>query len=170
MQGLLAGKFRGSGQTCVSPNRIYVQSGIFESFLERFKNETIQNIRPGRLDDEQTTLGCLISSKAVTKITDLVSDAVSKGATVVVGGKREQNASDTFYPATILKNMTAEMQASQTELFGPVATVYKFEHENEAIEAANKSSVGLAGYIYTSDIGRAWRTAEALHGKAPRLG
>ncbi|KAK5281961.1 succinate semialdehyde dehydrogenase NADP+ linked [Exophiala xenobiotica] len=162
MQGLLAGKFRGSGQTCVSPNRIFVQAGIYESFLERFKQETIQNIRPGPLDDERTTLGCLIASKAVKKIAELVSDAEFKGAKAVLGGKRDDSAPETFYPATILKDMTSDMQASQTELFGPVATVYKFDSEQEAIKAANKASVGLAGYVYTSDIGRAWRTAEAL--------
>ncbi|KAK5289131.1 succinate semialdehyde dehydrogenase NADP+ linked [Exophiala xenobiotica] len=100
--------------------------------------------------------------KAVKKITELVSDAESKGAKAVLGGKRDDSAPETFYPATILKDMTSDMQASQTELFGPVATVYKFDSEQEAIKAANKASVGLAGYVYTSDIGRAWRTAEAL--------
>jgi succinate-semialdehyde dehydrogenase/glutarate-semialdehyde dehydrogenase len=167
MQGLLAGKFRGSGQTCVSPNRIFVQAGIYDSFLARFKQETIQNIRPGPLDDEKTTLGCLITSKAVKKIIELVSDAESKGAKAVLGGKRDDGDPETFYPATIVKDMASDMQASQTELFGPVATVYKFDSEQEAIKAANKASVGLAGYVYTSDIGRAWRTAEALQGKSP---
>lgn len=164
MQGLLAGKFRGSGQTCVSPNRIFVQSQIHDTFLERFKRETSANIRSGPLNDPKTTLGCLISSKAVRRISELVADAEAKGAKAILGGKRDPDSPETFYPATILTNMTPDMQASSTELFGPVATVYKFDSEQEAITAANETSVGLAGYVYTSDIGRAWRTAEALQG------
>ncbi|KAJ9496796.1 Succinate-semialdehyde dehydrogenase, mitochondrial [Exophiala xenobiotica] len=108
---------------------IFVQAGIHDSFLERFKHETIQNIRPGPLDNEKTTLGCLITSKAVKKITELVSDAESKGAKAVLGGKRDNIDPETFHSSTILKDMTSDMQGSQTELFGPVATVYKFDSE-----------------------------------------
>ena len=165
MQGLLAGKFRGSGQTCVSPNRIYVQSGIYADFLAEFTGQVKEQMKAGALEDDSTALGCVINSKAIEKVTRLVADAKSKGASAVLGGEQSKESPPNFYPATILKDMTSDMEATHTEMFGPVASVYKFETEDELIAQANDSEVGLAAYIYTENLPVAWRTAEALQGK-----
>ena len=167
MQGLLAGKFRGSGQTCVSPNRIYVQSGIYDEFLAKFISQVKEQMRTGAVEDDQTALGCVINKKAREKVEYLVQDAKSKGASVVLGGERSPQSPQNFFPATILKDMTPEMEASQTEMFGPVATVYRFDTEEDVVAQANNSEVGLAGYIYTNNLPVAWRTAEALQGMTP---
>lgn len=164
MPGLLAGKFRGSGQTCVSPNRIYVQSAIYDDFIQDFAKQVKIQIRGGNIEHGDTTLGCVINSKALEKIEHLVSDAKSKGAIVVTGGERKAEMPSNFYPATILKDMKADMEASQTEMFGPVATVYRFESEEEVIAQANDAEVGLAAYVYTESLPTAWRVAEALQG------
>ena len=165
MTGLLAGKFRGSGQTCVSPNRIYVQSKIRDAFIAEFTKQVKEQMRTGAVEDEQTALGCMISSKALDKIERLVADAKSKGAEAVLGGQRDQKFLSNFYPATILTGMKPEMEASQTEIFGPVATVYSFDAEEDVIAQANESEVGLAAYIYTENLPTAWRVAEALQGE-----
>lgn len=165
MTGLLAGKFRGSGQTCVSPNRIYVQSGIYDAFIARFTELVKKQMRTGAVEDDQTTLGCVINSKAIDKIEQLVADAKSKGAEAVIGGERSLDSPSNLYPATILTNMNSEMEASRTEMFGPVATVYRFEAEEDVIAQANQSEVGLAAYIYTENLPIAWRVAEALQGE-----
>ena len=164
MQGLLAGKFRGSGQTCVSPNRIYVQSGIYDTFLAEFARQVKSQIKAGSVEDDRMTLGCMISSKARQKVEHLVQDARSKGASAILGGEREPDSPQNFFPATILRDMTPEMEASRTEMFGPVATVYRFDTEEDVVRQANESEVGLAAYIYTNDLPVAWRTAEALQG------
>ena len=165
MTGLLAGKFRGSGQTCVSPNRIYVQSGIHDAFVAEFTKHVKEQIRTGAVEDEQTALGCVITSKAREKIEQLVADAKLKGAKAVIGGKRS-DSQRSLYPATILTGMNSEMEASQTEIFGPVATVYCFDAEEDVITQANQSAVGLAAYIYTENLPTAWRVAEALQGES----
>ena len=164
MQGLLAGKFRGSGQTCVSPNRIYVQSGIHDTFLAEFARQVKSQIKAGSVEDDQMTLSCMISTKAREKVEHLVQDAKSKGASAILGGDREPDSPQNFFPATILRDMTPEMEASRTEIFGPVATVYRFDREEDVVKQANHSEVGLAAYIYTNDLAVAWRTAEALQG------
>ena len=166
MTGLLAGKFRGSGQTCVSPNRIYVQSGIHDSFIAEFTKGVKEQMRTGAVEDDQTALGCVINSKALSKIEQLVADAKSKGAKAIIGGNRSLDSPSNFYPATILTNMNAGMEASQTEIFGPVATIYRFDDEEDVIAQANQSEVGLAAYIYTENLPVAWRVAEALEGES----
>lgn len=165
MTGLLAGKFRGAGQTCVSPNRIYVQSGIHDAFIAEFTRQVKEQMRTGDVEDDQTTLGCVISSKALDKMEQLVADAKSKGAKAVIGGERSWGAPSNVYPATILTNMNSEMEASHTEIFGPVATIYRFDAEADVIAQANQSEVGLAAYIYTENLPTAWRVAEALQGE-----
>lgn len=164
MQGLLAGKFRGSGQTCVSPNRIYVQSGIYDKFLSEFTAQVKAQMTTGAVDNDSTALGCIINAKAIEKVTHLVADAKSKGASAVIGGEQGKDSSPNFYPATILRDMTADMDATHTEMFGPVASVYRFETEDEVIAQANNAEVGLAAYIYTENLPVAWRVAEALQG------
>lgn len=104
--------------------------------------------------------------KALDKIEHLVADAKSKGAKAVVGGERSSSSPSTFYPATVLTNMNAEMEASQTEIFGPVAMIYPFDTEEEMVAQANQSEVGLSAYIYTENLPVAWRVAEALQGES----
>lgn len=147
MAGLRAGKLRGSGQTCVSPNRIYVQSGIHDAFIAEFTKQVNEQMRTGAIGDDRTALGCVISSEALDKVEQLVADAKSKGAKAVIGGERSLDSPSTLYPATILTNMNSEMEASQTEIFGHVATVYRFDTEEDVIAQANQSEVGLAAYI-----------------------
>lgn len=165
MPGLLVGKFIGSGQTCVSPNRIYVQSGIHDAFVAEFTKLVKEQIRTGAVEDDQTALGCVINSKALDKIEQLVADAKSKGAKALVGGERSDPHLN-LYPATILTGMNPEMKANRTELFGPVATVYRFDTEEEVIAQANQSEVGLGAYVYTENLPTAWRVAEALQGES----
>ena len=123
-------------------------------------------MRTGAVEDEQTALGCMIGPKALDKIERLVADAKSKGAEAVLGGQRGQDSISNFYPATILTGMKPEMEASQTEIFGPVSTVYPFDDEEDVIAQANESEVGLAAYIYTENLPTAWRVAEALQGES----
>ena len=137
--------------------------------MAEFAKQVQAQIREGDLEDGKTTLGCVINPKAIEKIEDLVADAKSHGASAVVGGARSKESRANFYPATILKDMKPEMKASQAEIFGPVATVYKFEDEDEVIAQANKSEVGLAAYIYTESLPVAWRVAEALQGEIKPL-
>lgn len=149
----------------MSPNRIYVQSGIHDAFITEFTKQVKEQIKTGAVEDHQTALGCVIHSKALDKIENLVADAKSKGARAVIGGERSLNGPSNFYPATILTNMSSEMKASHTEIFGPVATVYRFDTEKNVIAEANQSEVGLAAYLYTENLPTAWRVAEALQGE-----
>lgn len=156
---------RGSGQTCVSPNRAYVQSGIHDAFVAEFTKQVKEQIRTGAVEDDQTNLGYVINMKALDRIEHLVADAKSKGAKAVIGGQRS-SSSPILYPATILTNMNVGMEASQTEMLGPVACVYRFDAEEDMIAQANQSEVGLAAYIYTENLPVAWRVAEALQGES----
>ena len=165
IEGLMAAKFRASGQTCVCANRIYVQEGVYDKFVEQFSQIVNETMIPGDTMDTATTLGPLINSKATEKVERLVKDAVDKGAEAVIGGSRNDSHGPTFFPATILKNMSPSMQASREELFGPVVAFYKFKNESDLIEMANKSEVGLAAYAYTDTLSKAWRAAEGLQSK-----
>ena len=165
MTGLLTGKFRGSGQTCVSPNRLYVQAGIHDAFVAEFAKQVKEKVKAGPAEDENTLLGCLISSKALEKIEQLVNDAKSKGAKAFLGGERSPDSPSNFYPATILTEMKPEMEASRTELFGPVASIYRFDTEADLLAQANNAEVGLAAYVYTENLPVAWRVTEALQGE-----
>lgn len=158
----MAAKFRASGQTCVCANRIYVQEGIHDRFLERFAQVVSERMIPGDPLVEETTLGPLINSKATEKVVRLVQDACENGAEAVIGGVRSGQEAATFYPATILKGMKPSMQASREEWFGPVVAFYKFGSEQELLSMANDSEVGLAAYVYTDTLPQAWRAAELL--------
>ncbi|RDW62459.1 succinate-semialdehyde dehydrogenase-like protein [Coleophoma cylindrospora] len=160
--GLMAAKFRASGQTCVCANRIYVQSKIYDSFIAAFAAEVERSMISGASEDPRTSLGCLINAKAVQKVERLVKDATEHGAEVVIGGKKAGHEMDTFYPPTILKNMKPTMQAFSEEIFGPVVSFFKFETEDEVLALANNADVGLASYVYTENLPVAWRMAEAL--------
>ncbi|XP_025772924.1 succinate-semialdehyde dehydrogenase, mitochondrial, partial [Puma concolor] len=159
--GAMASKFRNSGQTCVCSNRFLVQRGIHDSFVKKFAEAIKMNLHVGNGFEERTTQGPLIDEKAVEKVEKHVNDAVSKGATVVTGGKRHQLGKNFFEP-TLLSNVTRDMLCSHEETFGPLAPVIKFDTEEEAVAIANAADVGLAGYFYSQDPAQIWRVAERL--------
>lgn len=159
--GAMASKFRNSGQTCVCSNRFLVQKGIHDSFVKKFAEAMKKNLHVGNGFEEKTTQGPLINKKAVEKVEKHVSDAVSKGATIVTGGKRHQLGQNFFEP-TLLSNVSQDMLCSHEETFGPLAPVIKFDTEEEAVAIANAADVGLAGYFYSQDPAQIWRVAEKL--------
>uniref|UniRef100_A0A8C3YIV5 Succinate-semialdehyde dehydrogenase n=1 Tax=Catagonus wagneri TaxID=51154 RepID=A0A8C3YIV5_9CETA len=159
--GAMASKFRNSGQTCVCSNRFLVQRGIHDSFVKKFAEAIKTNLCVGNGFEERTTQGPLINEKAVEKVEKHVNDAISKGATVVTGGKRHQVGKNFFEP-TLLSNVTQDMLCSREETFGPLAPVIKFNTEEEAVAIANATNVGLAGYFYSQDPAQIWRVAERL--------
>ncbi|TFK43856.1 succinate-semialdehyde dehydrogenase [Crucibulum laeve] len=152
-------KFRGSGQTCVCANRIYVQSTIYAEFASRLA-EKVSEFKVGNGLEEGTTHGPLIHARAIEKVVRHVDDAVSKGAQVLVGGKSIPNTS--FFIPTVLSDVPADAALNSEETFGPLAALTKFETEEEVIRLANSTDVGLAGYFFSRDIGRVFRVAEKL--------
>lgn len=159
--GAMASKFRNAGQTCVCSNRFLVQKGIHDSFVQKFAEAMKGQLRVGNGFEEKTTQGPLINQRAVEKVEAQVSDAVSKGATLVLGGKRHALGHNFFEP-TLLSNVTRDMLCSREETFGPLAPVIKFDTEEEAVAIANATDVGLAGYFYSQDPAQIWRVAEQL--------
>jgi succinate-semialdehyde dehydrogenase/glutarate-semialdehyde dehydrogenase len=159
--GAVASKFRGSGQTCVCANRIYVQRGIYDAFVERFAQE-VTRFRVGNGFGPGITHGPLIHGRAVDKVEQHVKDATSKGATVVQGGDRMFDLGDNFFAPTVLRDMTADMALAVEETFGPVAGLFPFDTEAEVVALANSAPVGLAGYFFSQDVSRCYRVAEAL--------
>jgi succinate-semialdehyde dehydrogenase/glutarate-semialdehyde dehydrogenase len=158
--GAMASKYRNAGQTCVCANRILVQDGVYDEFMRRFC-EAASAIKVGAGTDDGVTMGPLINEAAVSKVEELVADAVEKGASVVLGGKRH-SLGGSFYEPTILSNATSDMACASEEIFGPVAPVYRFSTDAEAVAMANDTQYGLAAYFYARDIGRVWRVAEGL--------
>ncbi|WOL16483.1 succinate-semialdehyde dehydrogenase, mitochondrial [Canna indica] len=160
VKGTLAAKFRNSGQTCVCVNRILVQEGIYEKFANAF-TKAVQALQVGNGLTEGVVQGPLINKAALEKVVTFVKDATSKGADVLVGGKRH-GLGGTFYEPTVLGNVNNEMLISRQEVFGPVAPLIRFKTEEEAIRMANDTDAGLAAYLFTSSIPRSWRVSEAL--------
>ncbi|KAL3627136.1 Succinate-semialdehyde dehydrogenase, mitochondrial [Castilleja foliolosa] len=160
IKGALATKFRNSGQTCVCANRILVQEGIYEKFAHVFSN-AVESMKVGDGFGDGVVLGPLINDAAVQKVESLVQDAISKGAKIRIGGKRH-NLGMTFYEPTVITDVKSEMLISREEVFGPVAPLLKFKTEEEAIRLANDTNAGLAAYIFTTNMQRSWRVAEAL--------
>jgi succinate-semialdehyde dehydrogenase/glutarate-semialdehyde dehydrogenase len=158
--GAMASKYRNAGQTCVCANRIFVQAGVYDAFAEKLA-AAVARLKVGAGTEEGVTQGPLINADAVRKVEEHVADAVAKGAKVVTGGKRHARGG-TFYEPTILTGAAPEMQLAQEETFGPVAALFKFDTEEDAIRLANDTPFGLAAYFYARDIGRVWRVAEAL--------
>ncbi|WP_313955124.1 NAD-dependent succinate-semialdehyde dehydrogenase [Pseudomonas oryzihabitans] len=158
--GAMASKFRNMGQTCVCANRIYVQSGIHDQFVERFAR-AVAALKVGDGTSPGVQQGPLIDEAAVLKVQQHIEDALALGARVVTGGNRHA-LGKTFFEPTVLVNVTAEMRIAVEETFGPVAPVFRFDTEDEVIAAANDTEFGLAAYFFTRDNARVWRVSEAL--------
>jgi len=160
VSGAIASKYRNAGQTCVCPNRLFVQSGIHDRFAARLA-EVVSTMKVGNGLEEDTKIGPLIDEKAVAKVEQHVADALAKGARVLTGGARGSDTGS-FYIPTVLSGVTADMRLMGEETFGPVAPLMKFDTDEEVIRLANATEFGLAGYFYSRDVKRVWRVAEAL--------
>ncbi len=158
--GCVGGKFRNAGQTCVCVNRIFVQRGVYDAFLDKFVNK-VRALRVGNGLEEGVNVGPLINEDAACSADALVKEAVEKGAIVKTGGKPHA-LGGCFYEPTVLAGATPDMRVFNEEIFGPVAPVYVFDTEEEVIELANRTQYGLASYVYTRDIGRVYRMIEGL--------
>ena len=158
--GAVISKYRNSGQTCVCANRFYVHKKVHDIFVEKF-SKAITAIKVGNGMEPGVTQGPLIENAALEKVERHVSDALSKGAKLVAGGKKSTQGGN-FYEPTILSNVTSQMLITTEETFGPVAPIIQFESDEEVVRLANNSQFGLASYFYSRDIGRIWRVAEAL--------
>ena len=158
--GAMICKFRNAGQTCVCANRILVQENIYDKFITRLK-EAAESLVIGDGKNDDVTIGPLINEKAANDVIDFIEDAKSKGAEILTGGNRSE-AGNCFIEPTILGNVDQSMRVFNEEIFGPIAPIFKFKTEKEAIEIANNTEFGLACYFYSRDIGRIWRVGEAL--------
>jgi succinate-semialdehyde dehydrogenase/glutarate-semialdehyde dehydrogenase len=160
VEGAMTSKYRNTGQTCVCVNRIYVQDSVYDAFAQKLsaavgKLSTMNGLEPG------ANQGPLIDDKAVLKVEEHIADATKKGAKIVIGGQRHERGGRFFQP-TVLVDVTSSMMVAREETFGPVAPLFRFKTEEEAVAMANDTEFGLAAYFYGRDIGRVWRVAEAL--------
>ena len=158
--GAIASKYRNTGQTCVCANRLLVQDGVYEAFTAKLV-AAVQKLRIGDGLAGETEQGPLIDEAALKKVEEHVADATSKGAKVAAGGKRHA-LGGTFYEPTVLTGVTPAMMVAREETFGPVAPLFRFKTEQEAVQMANDTEFGLAAYLYTRDLARSWRVSEAL--------
>ena len=159
-EGALASKYRNAGQTCVCANRIYVQDKVHDAFAAKLA-EKVKALKVGRGTDSGVNIGPLIDGNGLAKVEEHVADAVAKGAQVVTGGKRH-SLGGLFYEPTILTGMNTSMKVTREETFGPVAPLFRFRDDAEAVALANDSEFGLCAYFYSRDVGRIFRAAEAL--------
>jgi succinate-semialdehyde dehydrogenase/glutarate-semialdehyde dehydrogenase len=160
VQGALASKYRNTGQTCVCANRFLIQAGVYQEFAKRLEAAVAQ-LRVGDGLEEVTDQGPLIDANAVTKVEEHIADALALGAKIALGGKRHA-LGGLFFEPTILIDVTPKMLVAREETFGPVAPLFKFESEAQAIAMANDTEFGLAAYLYTRDLARSWRVSEAI--------
>ena len=160
VDGALAAKYRNAGQTCVCANRFLVQSGIYEEFASKFA-EKASGLKVGDGTEAGVAQGPLINAAGLSKVEAHVADAVGKGARVLCGGARHERGGNFFQP-TVLADVTTAMKVAREETFGPVAPLFKFDTEAEAVAMANDTEFGLAAYFFTRDVGRSWRVGEAL--------
>ncbi|HCI7191526.1 NAD-dependent succinate-semialdehyde dehydrogenase [Acinetobacter baumannii] len=160
VQGIMASKYRNSGQTCVCANRIYVQDGIYDALAERLV-EAVSKLKVGDGRQEGSTQGPLIDEDAIAKVQSHIADATEKGATVRIGGQRSA-LGGTFFEPTVLTGVTQDMKVSKEETFGPLAPLFCFKTEDEAVAMANDTEFGLAAYLFTQSTARQWRVGEAL--------
>ena len=161
VDGLMAAKFRNGGQTCVCPNRVFVQRGVFDTFAQKLAAR-VAALKVGPASDPASQIGPMINDRAVEKIERHVQDAVAKGAKVLAGGKRLPELGATYYAPTVLSGADARMACACEETFGPVAPLTMFDSEDEVLQAANDTPFGLAAYFYSQDVRRIWRVADAL--------
>ena len=161
VEGAIASKYRNAGQTCVCANRIYVQAGVYDDFVARLASK-VSGLKVGNGFEAGVALGPLIDDAAMAKVQEHVADALARGARVVTGGAPLPELGDRFHSATVLADASADMLCAREETFGPVAPVFRFETEVEAVSAANHTEFGLASYFYSRDVGRIFRVAEAL--------
>lgn len=160
VEGIMASKYRNTGQTCVCANRLLVQDSVYDAFMAKLK-AAVGKLQVGNGMDDGTTQGPLIDRGAMLKVQELVANALDNGAELVAGG-RPHALGGSFYEPTILGNATQEMRVAKEEIFGPVAPVFRFHTEADAIRMANDTEFGLAAYFYGRDLGRVWRVSEAL--------
>jgi succinate-semialdehyde dehydrogenase/glutarate-semialdehyde dehydrogenase len=160
VEGAMIAKYRNAGQTCVCTNRFYVQAGIYDAFAEKLAKAVLA-VKVGNGLEAGVQIGPMIDMKAVEKVEEHLADATAKGATIVAGGKRHKLGGSYFEP-TVVKGVTQAMKVATEETFGPLAPIFRFTTEEEAIEMANATEYGLASYFYTRDLARAFRVAEAL--------
>ncbi len=158
VQGAMASKYRNAGQTCVCANRLLVQEGVYDAFAEKLA-AAVNKLKVGNGVEDGITTGPLINPAAIKKVEEHIADAVKKGGKVVAGGK---SLGGNFFEPTIITGVTTEMAVAREETFGPVAPLFKFKTEEEALAMANATEFGLACYFYTRDIGRVWRVGEGL--------
>ncbi len=158
VEGAMASKYRNAGQTCVCANRLYVQEGVYDEFVQKFAAK-VKSLKVGNGFDEGVVQGPLIEEAALQKVERHVQDAVAKGGKVLAGGKRLNGQ---FFEPTVVSEARADMLCAKEETFGPFAPVFRFKTEQEAIDAANNTEFGLASYFYSRDIGRIYRVAEGL--------
>jgi succinate-semialdehyde dehydrogenase/glutarate-semialdehyde dehydrogenase len=160
VEGAMMSKFRNTGQTCVCANRILVQDSVYDAFAAKLAT-AVAGLKVGYGLDDGVTQGPLIDQAALEKVEEHLSDATGKGAQVAIGGARHERGG-TFFQPTVLTEVTTDMTVTQEETFGPLAPLFRFKTEEEAIALANATEFGLAAYFYARDLGRVWRVAEAL--------
>ncbi|PID46467.1 MAG: succinate-semialdehyde dehydrogenase I [Proteobacteria bacterium] len=160
VEGAMASKYRNSGQTCVCANRLLVQDSVYDAFAEKLA-VAVSKLQVGNGMDAGTTQGPLINEAAVQKVESHIADAVEKGARIVAGGKRHA-LGHTFFEPTLIADVTSDMNVASEETFGPVAPLFRFSTEEEAIQMANDTEFGLAAYFFARDVGRIWRVSEEL--------
>ncbi len=161
VEGALVSKYRNAGQTCVCANRLYAQAGIYDAFVEKLAAR-VAEMKVGNGFEPGVVQGPLIDAEALNKVETLMGDALAKGARVLTGGARASVAGGAFYQPTVLADVDASMRMAREEIFGPVAPVFRFATEAEAIHLANDTEFGLASYFYSRDVGRLFRVSEAL--------
>jgi succinate-semialdehyde dehydrogenase/glutarate-semialdehyde dehydrogenase len=160
VEGAIISKYRNAGQTCVCANRLYVQAGVYDAFAQKLV-AAVKKLKVGNGFEPGVLQGPLIDQAAVEKVEEHIQDAVSKGARVLLGGKRHA-LGQTFFEPTVLADVSPKMKVAREETFGPVAPLFRFETDEQAIQMANDTEFGLASYFYGRDIGRIWRAAEGL--------
>ena len=160
VEGVIASKYRNTGQTCICANRIYVQDGVYDEFAKRLAY-AVQDLKVGPGLDESTAVGPLVNEAALEKVEALVANACDNGAQILTGGRRHE-LGRTFYEVTVLTEVTSDMEIAHDEIFGPVAPLFRFSTEEEAIREANDTPYGLASYFFARDMGRVWRVSEGL--------
>jgi len=158
VEGAIISKYRNNGQTCVCANRLYIQDSVYDAFAEKLK-VAVAKLKIGNGLDDGTTTGPLIDGKAVAKVQEHIADAISKGATVLAGGKVMEG---NFFEPTILTNVPNNAAVAKEETFGPLAPLFRFKDEADVIAMSNDTEFGLASYFYARDLGRVFRVAEAL--------